>query len=53
MRRFNPHASSGNAVIVPGSLFRCGFVIEQIPQLGGETGTRARSALDGYTLVLC
>jgi hypothetical protein len=27
-----------------------GWTIEQIPQLGGETGTRARSALVGYTL---
>jgi hypothetical protein len=26
------------------------LTIEQIPQLGGETGTRTRSALVGYTL---
>jgi hypothetical protein len=27
-----------------------GWTIEQIPQLGGEIGTRARSALVDYTL---
>jgi hypothetical protein len=45
----------GNAMIALGSLFRCGLVIEsiaskllvieQIPQLEGETGASARSAL--------
>jgi hypothetical protein len=29
-----------------------GWTIEQIPQLGGENGTRARSALAGDTLYL-
>jgi hypothetical protein len=28
--RINPNVSSGNAMIVPGSPFRCGFVIELI-----------------------
>jgi hypothetical protein len=46
-------------MIVPGSSFRCGFaiesiakllMIEQIPQLDGEIGARARSARAGYTL---
>jgi hypothetical protein len=37
-------------MIVPGSPFRCGFVIEPIPPLDGETGTRARSAWSGNSL---
>jgi hypothetical protein len=45
-------------MIVPGSSFRCGFaieltggllMIEKIQQLGGKTGSRARSAREGYT----
>jgi hypothetical protein len=46
-------------MIAPGSSFSCGFAIESIakllmiepiPQLGGETGARARSALLDDTL---
>jgi hypothetical protein len=46
-------------MIAPRSSFRCGFaiesiaqllMIEQIPQLGGEIGARARSARIGNTL---
>jgi hypothetical protein len=44
----------GNVMIVPGSSFSCGYTIESIagllmiepiPQLDGESGARARSAL--------
>jgi hypothetical protein len=37
-------------MIVPRSLFICGFAIEQIPQLDDEIGARARSAGVGNTL---
>jgi hypothetical protein len=37
-------------MIVPRSLFRCGFAIEPIPRLDDEIGVRARSARVGNTL---
>jgi hypothetical protein len=46
-------------MIAPGSSFSCGFAIESIAkllmiepirQLGGKTGARARSALQGEAL---
>jgi hypothetical protein len=46
----SPNVSSENAMIAPRSLFRCGFVIESIPQLDDEIGARARSARAGNTL---
>jgi hypothetical protein len=42
----SPNISPGNAMIVPGSSFSCGFVIESIPPLDGE----GRSAWSGDTL---
>ena len=55
----NPNVSPGNAMIVPRSLFRCGFalesiakllMIEPIPQQDDEIGTRVRSARLDHTL---
>jgi hypothetical protein len=37
-------------MIEPELLYRCGFAIESIPPLHGETATRACSAWAGYTL---
>jgi hypothetical protein len=44
-RPVKPNVSSGNAMIVPGSPYRCRFVIELITY-----ETRARSVLVGDTL---
>jgi hypothetical protein len=46
----NPNISPGNAMIVPISLFRCGFAIEPIAQLDDAIAARARSAWVGNTL---
>ena len=49
-KHISPNVSSGNAMIAPRSLFRCGFAIESIPQLDDEIGARARSARVSNTL---
>jgi hypothetical protein len=46
----NLHISSRNALIALGSSFRCGYVIESIPQLVGESVARGRLASAGNIL---